>query len=161
MAKITMKSSVKIHRSGLTFGNAANLSWDIADVDFDQSVVWNAYTADLGSTDTQRGVCMKPWPADVWALVVAAAGKITTETFRWTRWFFIVFSLIIIISCESFYSDVCEWGIFKYVLTLRQMQVCLQVFSLPALSSCFKLGANVMSEGAALSMLQHSYSSPW
>lgn len=41
------------------------------------------------------------------------------------------------------------------------MQVCLQVFSLPALSSCFKLGANVMSEGAALSMLQHSYSSPW
>lgn len=32
------------------------------------------------------------------------------------------------------------------------MQVCLQVFSLPALSSCFKLGANVMSEGAALSM---------
>lgn len=39
------------------------------------------------------------------------------------------------------------------------MQVCLQVFSLPALSSCFKLGANMMSEGAALSMLQHSYSS--
>lgn len=37
----------------------------------------------------------------------------------------------------------------------------MQVFSLPALSSCFKLGANTTSEGAALSMLQHSYSSPW
>lgn len=70
-------------------------------LDFDQSLVWNAYTADSGSTDTdtQRGVCMKPWPADVWALVHDTT--FTSETFRWTRWFFIVFSLIIIIStCE-------------------------------------------------------------